>query len=108
MVAVRMVLQRSVPMRKLFLVRTNVRNLINSNKKEDETCSHNLNRLYTMYYGDILEFEEDIVQVFGKEQLERMYQGRENKVQVSMIYYPEKNEFRGTVTLQAVMKYYKV
>lgn len=65
-------------------------------------------RFDTMYFGDISEFEADIVQAFGKEQLERMYQGRENKVQVSMIYYPEKNEFRGTVTLQAVMKYYKV
>ena len=55
-------------------------------------------RFDTMYYGDILEFEEDIVQVFGKEQLERMYQGRENKVQVSMIYYPEKNElFRPSI-----------
>lgn len=62
----------------------------------------------TMYFGDIAEFEEDIVQTFGKEQLEKMYQGRENKVMFSMIYYPDKNEFRGTVTLQAVMQYYKI
>ena len=65
-------------------------------------------RFDTMYFGDITEFEEDIVKAFGKEQLEKMYQGRENKVMFSMIYYPDKNEFRGTITLQAVMQYYKI
>lgn len=62
----------------------------------------------TMYFGDITEFEADVINAFGKEQLDRMYQGRENSVSFSMIYYPDKNEFRGTITLQAVMQYYKI
>ena len=62
----------------------------------------------TMYFGDIVEFEADVIKAFGKEQLDRMYQGRENSISFSMIYYPDKNEFRGTITLQAVMQYYKI
>ncbi len=65
-------------------------------------------RFETMYFGDVVEFEEDMIQAFGKQEVEKMYQGRENKVVFSMIYYPKKNEFRGTVTLQAVMQYYKI
>ncbi len=65
-------------------------------------------RFDTMYFGDIAEFEQDIIQAFGKEQLDKMYQGRENNISFSMIYYPDKNEFRSMITLQAVMQYYKI
>ena len=61
-----------------------------------------------MYFGDILEFEQDIENAFGKEALDKLYQGRENDIRINMIYYPEKNEFRDNVTLQAVMQYYKI
>lgn len=62
----------------------------------------------TMYFGDIEEFHASVEAAFGKEALDRMYQGRENNVRFSMIYYPDKNEFRGNVTLQAVMRDYKM
>ena len=62
----------------------------------------------TMYFGDIEAFERSVSEAFGPEELARMYQGRENRVRFSMIYYPDKNEFRGTVTLQAVMRDYKM
>ncbi|MBO5353541.1 MAG: single-stranded-DNA-specific exonuclease RecJ [Lachnospiraceae bacterium] len=61
-----------------------------------------------MYFGDIQEFEQDMESAFGKDALNRLYQGRENDIRINMIYYPEKNEFRDKVTLQAVMQYYKV
>ncbi len=61
-----------------------------------------------MYFGDIQEFEQEMESAFGKEALNRLYQGRENDIRINMIYYPEKNEFRDKVTLQAVMQYYKV
>ena len=62
----------------------------------------------TMYFGDIVAFDESVTAAFGKSELDKMYQGRENKVCFSMIYYPDKNEFRGNVTLQAVMRDYKM
>ena len=60
-----------------------------------------------MYFGDIGEFEKEVSQTFGKTALERLLQGRENGIRMNMIYYPETNEFRDRVTLQAVMQYYK-
>ena len=61
-----------------------------------------------MYFGDIPEFEQEVEIAFGREALNKLYQGRENGICISMIYYPEKNEFRDRVTLQAVMQYYKL
>ncbi|MGN0505323.1 MAG: single-stranded-DNA-specific exonuclease RecJ [Lachnospiraceae bacterium] len=58
-------------------------------------------------FGNIEEFETEAKEAFGEEQVQRMFQGRENKVCLSMIYYPDKNEYRGNVTLQAVMQYWR-
>ena len=65
-------------------------------------------QLEVMYFGDIEEFEREVEKKFGKAALEKLFQGRENEIRIQMIYYPEKNEFRDTVTLQAVMQYYKI
>ncbi len=61
-----------------------------------------------MYFGDIEEFEQDVEEHFGTEELNKLFQGRTNNIRIHMIYYPEKNEFRDKVTLQAVMQYYKI
>ncbi len=61
-----------------------------------------------MYFGDIEEFEQTIEERFGKAALDKLFQGRENDIQISMIFYPETNVFRDKITLQAVMQYYKV
>ncbi len=61
-----------------------------------------------MYFGDIPAFEQEIEAKFGKTALDKMFQGRENEIRMNMIYYPETNEFRDKVTLQAVMQYYKI
>jgi len=60
-----------------------------------------------MYFGDIEAFEEEITVHFGKDALDKLFQGRENNIRMNMIYYPETNEFRDKVTLQAIMQYYK-
>ncbi len=58
-------------------------------------------------FGTPETFEEEAKECFGEEQVQRMFQGRENNVCLSMIYYPDANEYRGTVTLQAVMQYWR-
>lgn len=60
-----------------------------------------------MYFGDIEAFERETEERFGKTALDKLFQGRENNIRMNMIYYPETNEFRDKVTLQAVMQYYK-
>ena len=61
-----------------------------------------------MYFGDIPAFEQEVEAKFGKTALDKLFQGRENDIRMNMIYYPETNEFRDKVTLQAVMQYYKI
>ena len=61
-----------------------------------------------MYFGDIEDFVAEIEAKFGKTALDKLFQGRENDIRINMIYYPEANEFRDNITLQAVMQYYKV
>lgn len=61
-----------------------------------------------MYFGDIEEFEQEVAKTFGQTALDKLFQGRENEIRMNMIYYPETNEFRDKVTLQAVMQYYKM
>ena len=60
-----------------------------------------------MYFGDIPAFEQDVAANFGKDALDKLFQGRENNIRMNMIYYPETNEFREKVTLQAILQYYK-
>jgi hypothetical protein len=60
-----------------------------------------------MYFGDIPAFEQEVTDTFGKDALDKLFQGRENTIRMNMIYYPETNAFRDKVTLQAVMQYYK-
>ncbi len=60
-----------------------------------------------LYFGDIPDFEQEVTERFGKDALDKLFQGRENPIRMNMIYYPETNEFRDKVTLQAVMQYYK-
>lgn len=61
----------------------------------------------TVFFGDISGFENELCRCYGAAELDKMYQGRENRVCFSMLYYPECNEFRGTITLQAVMQDYR-
>ncbi|MBQ7863557.1 MAG: single-stranded-DNA-specific exonuclease RecJ [Lachnospiraceae bacterium] len=60
-----------------------------------------------MYFGDIPAFEQEIETSFGKQAVDKLFQGRENNIRMNMIYYPETNEFRDKISLQAVMQYYK-
>lgn len=60
-----------------------------------------------MYFGDIADFEQEVTASYGRETLNNLYRGRANRIRMNMVYYPEINEFRDTVNLQAVMQYYK-
>ena len=64
-------------------------------------------KLYEMiYFGDIQAFHEYLDQKFGIEAVDRLYNGRGKDIVLSVVYYPDINEYRGNVSLQMVMKYY--
>ena len=61
-----------------------------------------------LYFGDIDAFNNQIANTFGPEQLERMYSGQKNQVELLLAYEPDINEYRGVTSLQLVIKHYDV
>lgn len=52
------------------------------------------------------EFMEDVKERFGEEEVKKMQMGLENMVKISVIYYPQVNEFNGRVENQIVVNHY--
>lgn len=63
--------------------------------------------LETLYFGDIQGFQEYLEKKFGSVEMEKLFQGRENRVSLSVVYYPSINEFRDRRTLQIVIQKYQ-
>jgi len=72
---------------------------------EDE----NGRRYEMIYFGDaqIEDFHAYLAHKFGAEAVKQLYNGHTRDILLSVVYYPEINEFRGNVSLQMVMKYYQ-
>lgn len=63
--------------------------------------------LDAMYFGNIENFNEYVGGKFGRSELERMYQKRENRVKLSVTYYPAVNEYNGNKSIQIVVQNYQ-
>lgn len=72
------------------------------------TVADEADRVYEMiYFGDIEALNTYMRQKFGEQNVDALYYGRCHEIQMSVVYYPEINEFRGNVSVQMVMKYYQ-
>lgn len=60
-----------------------------------------------MYFGDLEAFNEFLCGKFGTDKVRMLYNGGAQGLAISVVYYPDINEFRGNVSLQMVMKYYQ-
>ncbi len=60
-----------------------------------------------IYFGDVENLCFYIEEKFGKEQLEAVFDGKENNVEMSFVYFPKNNSFRGVNELQFEIQYYK-
>ena len=65
-------------------------------------------RIDGLYFGDIEAFNQVLTQAYGEEQIERMYGGQRNQVELLLAYEPDVNEFRGVRSLQIVIRHYDV
>ena len=59
-----------------------------------------------LYFGDIEQILTYIMQKYGESETEKCFQGRENAVTLSFIYYPSVNEYRGKKSLQMIISHY--
>ncbi len=60
-----------------------------------------------IYFGDIDLFSAYLEEKFGKEQVEAAFEGKENDIEMSFVYYPKINSFRGVDELQFEIQYYQ-
>lgn len=61
-----------------------------------------------LYFGDPDEARDRIEGWFGAQETEKLFQGRENGVKLSMLYYPSVNEFRGNRTVQIIVQAFRL
>jgi single-stranded-DNA-specific exonuclease len=57
-------------------------------------------RCDALLFRDIDKFEAFVIQEWGESEMRRMYEGRENRLDIAFTYYPELNVFRGNRTIQ--------
>ena len=64
--------------------------------------------LDAMYFGDVDLFLQCLVDRYGQEEVDKMFQNRDNKVKLSVTYYPNINEYNGNRTLQIIIQNYQI
>lgn len=60
-----------------------------------------------IYFGDIDDMRNYLEDKFGKEEFENALAGRENRLELDLVYYPSINEFNGRRNLQVVIQDYR-
>ena len=60
-----------------------------------------------IYFGDVDDFTGYLEEKFGKREVQAAFDGKENKLQISMVYFPKINNFRGVEELQFEIQLYK-
>ena len=60
----------------------------------------------TIYFGDINEFQEFLIDKFGEEEVNNAFFGKNNKILISMVYYPTINVYNNSESLQFQMQYF--
>lgn len=63
-------------------------------------------RINAIYFGDIETWEQFVNERFGNEQLKAAYAGRENCIEISVVYRPRINEFHGQESIQFEIRNY--
>lgn len=78
------------------------RNVLKLNLKTERGTS-----VSAVYFGDVETCLSYYREKFGEEEVERALFGRENVIRMSIVYYPEINEYQGVRTVQLVLRSYK-
>ncbi|WP_026888224.1 single-stranded-DNA-specific exonuclease RecJ [Clostridium beijerinckii] len=63
--------------------------------------------LDAIYFGDIEKFEEEVSNKYGNEELQKLYNGEYNHVNLDLVFYPSINEYNGNTTIQIVVQNYR-
>ena len=74
------------------------KNVLKLQLREDTKALYTV--LEGIYFGDIENFKDMVIEKYGIYEYNKMIAGTKNDVKVDLVYYPEINEFNGKQTLQ--------
>ncbi|MBU5591132.1 single-stranded-DNA-specific exonuclease RecJ [Clostridium sp. MSJ-4] len=60
-----------------------------------------------IYFGDIEEFEKVVIDKYGADELDRLYQGKNNNINLDIAFYPDINEYNGNISIQLVIENFR-
>ena len=63
--------------------------------------------LSAIYFGDIEAMRTYLVEQYGTQEVEKAFHGRENNMQISIVYSPKINTYKDSDTLQFEIQYYR-
>ena len=66
----------------------------------------NMALIDAIYFGDIEKFLSFLEEKYGKAQVDALFNGEKNEIELSIIYYPDINEYQGNQTLQIIIQNY--
>ena len=78
----------------------------NSNVGRYTVEDENGARFEMMYFGNLETWHAFLVEEFGQEEYERLYQGGNGNIRIHVIYYPDLNIYQGRESLQMIMQDY--
>lgn len=79
----------------------------NKNVIKMQTANQSGMSIEAMYFGDVEKFIGYVSDRFGESEKEKLFQNRDNKVFLSVTYYPTVNEYMDRRTLQIVVQDYQ-
>ncbi|MDR5586566.1 MULTISPECIES: single-stranded-DNA-specific exonuclease RecJ [Clostridium] len=79
----------------------------NKNVLKIKLKTSNGRAIESIYFGDIEEFEEYITKKYNYEELQKLYDGEFNSINLDLIFYPSINEYNGNINIQIVIQNYR-
>lgn len=61
-----------------------------------------------LYFGEPEAFLDSLVSRYGQNEVDKMFQNRDNDIQFSVTYYPNINEYNGNRTIQIIIQNYQI
>ena len=64
-------------------------------------------QMEALYFGDPEMFREYLIEKYGKEEVQKLFWGKENRITLDIAYYPSVNEYQGRKTIQIVIRHFR-
>ena len=64
-------------------------------------------RISAVYFGDIPASKSYYETKYGAAEVQAAFDGQENSIRMSAVYYPEINVYQGVENVQLVIRYYQ-